>query len=184
MVDLNVIGVISVTTAVLKHMLLAGSGQIMTTSSIAGRLGSPTGSTYSATKHAVIGYMSALRSEVGARGVGVTLACPGPTATEITEHAFTETAGKEVGSEAMRTDGRLSAGRCAQLMTKALYYHVYEVWIASQPFLLFTYISQVRRCPRPLPPSLSVCTTTCSPLHPPAVLPLVGLFCSRTLRWA
>lgn len=86
MMQLNVIGNISVTKAFLPAMLERGSGHIMVTSSVAGKVGAPCSSSYAATKHAVQGYYSALRNEVSYRGVDVTLVCPGPVESEITKH--------------------------------------------------------------------------------------------------
>lgn len=86
MMELNVIGNISVTKAVLPGMLARRSGHIVVTSSVAGKVGAPVSSSYAATKHAVQGYYGALRNEVAYRGVDVTLVCPGPVESDITQH--------------------------------------------------------------------------------------------------
>jgi dehydrogenase/reductase SDR family member 7 len=87
--QLNVMGVISVSKAVLPFMLRQGSGCIANTSSIAGKTGSPCSATYAGTKAAVNAYMASLRMEVGWRGIKVVNVCPGPVTSEITMHAFT-----------------------------------------------------------------------------------------------
>jgi hypothetical protein len=55
----------------------------MVTSSVAGKVGAPGASAYSATKHAVQGYYNALRMEVADRNVHVTMVCPGPVESEV-----------------------------------------------------------------------------------------------------
>jgi short-subunit dehydrogenase len=86
MFELNVFGNISVTKSFLSGMLTRRRGHIVVTSSVAGKLGSPISSSYSATKHALQGYYSALRNEVSFRGIDVTLVCPGPVESEIVGH--------------------------------------------------------------------------------------------------
>jgi dehydrogenase/reductase SDR family protein 7 len=140
--DLNVLGALSLTHAVLPHMLAKGSGVLVTTASIAGKVGSPISATYSASKAALLGYDLALRGEVAGRGVWVTSVCPGPVASEITRHAFTEEAGREWGKGTEDGTRRVSAERCARLMVAAAHARLAEVWIAPQPILLFTYLGQ------------------------------------------
>ena len=75
----------------------------------AGKVGSTISASYSASKHAIQGYFNALRSEVGFRGISVHLACPGPVATPIQEHAFAETAGAKVDTSKPDTTKRMTA---------------------------------------------------------------------------
>jgi dehydrogenase/reductase SDR family protein 7 len=142
LMELNVMGTLSLTHAVLPHMLAARSGLIMNTSSVAGKVGSPISATYSASKFALQGYFDALRMEVAERGVWVTNVCPGPVKSEITMHAFTETAGVAYGKPTEDATKRVTAERCAHLMVAAAAARLYEVWIAPQPILAFTYLAQ------------------------------------------
>ncbi len=72
------------------QMLSRGSGHITVLSSVAGKLGGvPCSSSYAATKHALQGYFDTLRVELSARGIGVTMACPGPVVSNIALNAFT-----------------------------------------------------------------------------------------------
>jgi hypothetical protein len=64
---------------------------------------------------------------------------------QITEHAFTSTAGAEVGRSVADTTSRVSGQRCAFLMACAMYHRLDEVWISLHPILLFTYVAQY--CP-------------------------------------
>lgn len=145
MFQLNVLAPLALTKAVLPQMLTQGSGHIVTTSSVAGKVGSPISATYSATKHAIQGFMDSLRMEVGSRGITVTNICPGPVQSEISLHAFTEQPGKEHGDKEEGGTNRMPAERCALLMTAAIHARLPEVWISPQPILLFTYIGQYMR---------------------------------------
>jgi len=85
-VQVNVMGVIQTTQAVLAHMIKRRSGHIINMSSMAGFVAPPTYSIYSATKHAVRGFSEALRREVGVWGIKVSGIYPASVATEFTDH--------------------------------------------------------------------------------------------------
>ncbi|MDG4648934.1 SDR family oxidoreductase [Roseibacterium sp. SDUM158017] len=76
--DTNYFGAIRAMQAVLPAMRAAGSGLIVNTSSIAGRVSVPFFGTYCATKHALEAYSQSLRYEVAAFGIDVALVEPGP----------------------------------------------------------------------------------------------------------
>jgi len=76
MVDTNVLGAAYTIRAVLPHFRERDSGHFLLTSSVAGRRALP-GSLYSATKWAVCGMGEALRQEVAATAIKVTLIEPG-----------------------------------------------------------------------------------------------------------
>ena len=139
---LNTLAPMALAKAVLPAMLAAGRGTLVTTSSTAGKMGSPCSATYSASKHALQGFFDTLRMEVGARGIAVVNVCPGPVRSEITLHAFCETAGKEFGQPTEDAVTRLSAERCARLMAGAIHARLPECWLAPQPILGFMYLAQ------------------------------------------
>lgn len=93
--ETNYFGAIRVMQAVLPHMRKAGSGLIINTSSLVGRMSPPFFGTYTATKHALEGYTQALRYEVSPFGVDVVMVEPGPFGTgllasgQVPEHADT-----------------------------------------------------------------------------------------------
>ena len=76
--DTNYFGAIRAMQAVLPSMREAGSGLIINTSSIAGRVSAPFFGTYCASKHALEAYSQSLRYEVAPFGVDVALVEPGP----------------------------------------------------------------------------------------------------------
>ncbi len=82
-VDVNLMGVVYGAHAVYKVMLDQGFGHIVNTASMAGLLATPGLSSYSATKHAVVGLSRSMRVEGARRGVRVSAFCPGVIRTEI-----------------------------------------------------------------------------------------------------
>jgi NAD(P)-dependent dehydrogenase (short-subunit alcohol dehydrogenase family) len=76
--DTNYFGAIRAMQAVLPTMRAAGTGLIVNTSSIAGRVSVPFFGTYCATKHALEAFSQSLRYEVAPFGIDVALVEPGP----------------------------------------------------------------------------------------------------------
>jgi len=86
MVQVNLLGLIQTTRAVLPHMMDRRCGHIINMCSIAGLVSTPTYSVYSATKFAIRGFTDALRREVGMRGIRVSGIYPGAVDTEFSLH--------------------------------------------------------------------------------------------------
>ncbi|MCA1054734.1 SDR family oxidoreductase [Rossellomorea aquimaris] len=83
MFEVNVLGLMAATGAILPHMRERGSGHIVNIASQAGKFATPKSSAYSASKHAVLGYTNSLRMEAERYGVNVTAVNPGPIATDF-----------------------------------------------------------------------------------------------------
>ncbi|WP_428032559.1 SDR family NAD(P)-dependent oxidoreductase [Ancylobacter sp.] len=81
----NVEGAIATVLPLLNPMRARGGGRIVLVSSLAGRMPMPDQPTYSASKAAVIAFGEALRPVLAARGVWLTVACPGFIATGMSE---------------------------------------------------------------------------------------------------
>jgi short-subunit dehydrogenase len=90
MMDVNYMGIVRCTKAVLPHMLQAGSGHIVNIASMAGKIASAKSSGYSATKHAVLGFTNSLRQELVGTGVSLSAINPGPINTPFFERADPE----------------------------------------------------------------------------------------------
>lgn len=82
-IDVNLRGVVHGIAAAYPQMIAQGSGHIVNTSSMGGLTPGGLLTSYVATKHAVVGLSLALRSEAHAKGVGVTVVCPGAVDTPI-----------------------------------------------------------------------------------------------------
>ncbi len=83
MLDVNLMGAVHVTQAVLPAMLTAQHGRVIMIASTAGLVGYPYVSAYVAAKHAVVGLVRALARETATRGVTVNAVCPGFTDTDL-----------------------------------------------------------------------------------------------------
>jgi ribitol 2-dehydrogenase len=83
LIDVNVNGVLRCVHAVLPHMLSAGRGDILVTSSISGFIDIQWEPVYSASKHAIQGFVHTLRRQVAPRGVRVMAIAPGKVANEL-----------------------------------------------------------------------------------------------------
>jgi NADP-dependent 3-hydroxy acid dehydrogenase YdfG len=90
MVEVNLLGVLYATRAVLPGMLERGEGHIVNVSSTSGRVASPLFSVYAATKFGLGAFTEVLRKEVHRRLVRVTLFEPGPTRSELGSHVDPE----------------------------------------------------------------------------------------------
>jgi NADP-dependent 3-hydroxy acid dehydrogenase YdfG len=85
MIDVNLMGLMLMTHAVLPHMKAAGSGHIVNISSVAGRIITVNNGVYNVTKWAVNVFSEALRKEVYADNIKVTVIEPGVVETDLKE---------------------------------------------------------------------------------------------------
>jgi NADP-dependent 3-hydroxy acid dehydrogenase YdfG len=86
-IQVNLLGVIQTTRAVLPHMIAQRSGHIINMASVAGLVATPTYSVYAASKFAIRGFTQSLRREVGVWGIHVSGIYPGGVRTEFSQHA-------------------------------------------------------------------------------------------------
>lgn len=104
-VDVNLLGTLRVTRALLPRLLASPRAFIVNVASAAGLVGAPGMAAYSASKFGVVGLSDALRLELDGR-VGVCAVCPTRIRTEIVRRA--SMAGPEAVHEARRAEmGRL-----------------------------------------------------------------------------
>lgn len=81
--DLNVKGVFNCSRAASEHMVAAGSGVILNTSSMVSQYGQPSGIAYPTSKFAVNGFTLSLARELGPKGIRVNAVAPGITYTDM-----------------------------------------------------------------------------------------------------
>jgi short-subunit dehydrogenase len=112
MMEINVLGQIALTQAVLPAMRERGHGHIAVTASVAGKLGAPLRTGYCAAKHAVMGFFDALRCEVAADGIQVTTITPGFIRTAVAKNALGAD-GKPTGASDESIEGGMDVGDCA-----------------------------------------------------------------------
>jgi NADP-dependent 3-hydroxy acid dehydrogenase YdfG len=82
-IEVNVLGVINGTKAVVPGMVERGRGHVVNVASAVGRLAVADGATYSASKFAVVGFSEAMRAELAPRGIDVTVVLPTVVQTEL-----------------------------------------------------------------------------------------------------
>ncbi|GLR19633.1 SDR family oxidoreductase [Portibacter lacus] len=83
----NFIGAARLTKLILPKMVEKQKGHFVVLSSVTGKIGVPTRSMYSASKHALHGYFDSLRAELTDSGIFVTILCPGYVYTNISKNA-------------------------------------------------------------------------------------------------
>ena len=76
LINLNLVSPMLLTRAVLPQMVARRRGHVVNLSSMAGKVGTPFAVTYTATKSALVGATSALRSEYRGTGVSFSVICP------------------------------------------------------------------------------------------------------------
>jgi NAD(P)-dependent dehydrogenase (short-subunit alcohol dehydrogenase family) len=92
--DVDLMGAVYCTQAVLPEMLEAGWGRIINIASTAGLAGYSYISAYCAAKHGLIGLTRALAIETARKGVTVNAVCPGYTDTDIVATSVANIASK------------------------------------------------------------------------------------------
>jgi NAD(P)-dependent dehydrogenase (short-subunit alcohol dehydrogenase family) len=83
-VDANLLGVVYGTRECARRLMPKG-GAIVATASLAGLVGMPYDPMYTATKHAVVGFVRAAAPGLAAHGIRISALCPGFTDTPIVE---------------------------------------------------------------------------------------------------
>lgn len=83
LMNVNIDGVLRSIHAVLPHMTAQGSGDILVTSSISGHVDIDWEPVYSASKHAIQGFVHTLRRQVAPHGIRVGAVAPGMVANEL-----------------------------------------------------------------------------------------------------
>ena len=86
--DVNFMGGVALTKAVLPYMLTRKKGQIVVVSSILGKITTPKQAAYVASKHALMGFYDTLRAETSDNGIKVLLVCPGFVRTNVAKNSL------------------------------------------------------------------------------------------------
>jgi NAD(P)-dependent dehydrogenase (short-subunit alcohol dehydrogenase family) len=108
----NATGPFLLTREVLPGMLEAGWGRIVNVASLAGLVGAPYVSAYTASKHALVGLTRALAAELHGKPVTVNAVCPGYVATDMVWRGARNIAARTGRSfeEAVEAMARLNPG--------------------------------------------------------------------------
>ncbi len=144
--EVNFFGAVTLTTALLPHLIEQGHGHIGIVSSIVGTFSTPKRTAYAASKHALHGYFDGLRAEVYDQGLRVTLICPGYVQTDVSRNALTAD-GSSYGLLSDSIRNGMAPDDCATAIIRALHEERDEVYIGG----VETYMVYMKRF---LPPPL------------------------------
>jgi len=118
LMDVNFWGTVQCTKYALPY-LLESKGSVIGVISIAGYLGLPARTGYSASKYAVRGFLDTLRVETLKKGLNVLVVAPGFTASNIRKTALTAN-GSQQGETPRNESAMMSSEECARHIVKAV----------------------------------------------------------------
>lgn len=119
LMDVNFLGPVALTKALLPTMIEARAGHFVVISSVLGLISMKRRAGYCASKHALHGYFNALRAEVDELGVRVLLVCPGHIDSEFSQQAL-EGDGRRHGVNDAGNRAGLSPDQCAEQTLRGL----------------------------------------------------------------
>jgi len=137
--EVNLFGLARLTQLALPHMREQGAGKIVNISSMGGKIYTPLGSWYHATKHALEGWSDCLRLELAPFGIDVIVIEPGAIQTEF---------GDVMVGPMLERSGDTAYADLAQKIAKATR-DMYEGGGGSPPSLIAGVISKALKARRP-----------------------------------
>lgn len=129
--SVNLGGVIHGCRYFAPSMRKQGRGRIVNVASAAGEVGFSSLLAYTTAKFAVVGFSQALRAELEAGGVGVSVVCPGLVATNIVEHERFEEPVRDKLRELLKRHG-LPAEKVAHAIVEAAEHNRAVVPVGAQ----------------------------------------------------
>ena len=130
LMDINYLGTVALTKALLPYFIKAKKGHFVTVTSLMGKFGSPYRSGYCGAKHALHGFFDVLRMEHEKDGVDVTLICPGFVQTNIAKNALTAD-GSQQQTDDVATQNGLQVAVFTQKMIRAIEQKKFEAFIGK-----------------------------------------------------
>ena len=126
LININYLGTVALTKALLPHFIEKGKGIFAFVASVIGKFGSPYRSGYCGAKHALHGFFDVLRMEHQKDNVDVTLICPGFVQTQVTVNALTGT-GERLNHDDPGTKNGLDVAYFCRKMIRAIQKKKWEV---------------------------------------------------------
>ncbi len=133
--DIDYFAPVVMTKTILPKMLDNGGGQLVVTTSIAGRFGFPMRCAYSSAKHALYGFFETIQAEYYNQNIRVTIVCPGRVKTNISLYAL-EKDGKRHGKMDAGQAGGISPEKAARKILRAVARRKREVLVGSKELLM------------------------------------------------
>uniref|UniRef100_A0A1I7ZW33 Dehydrogenase/reductase SDR family member 7 n=1 Tax=Steinernema glaseri TaxID=37863 RepID=A0A1I7ZW33_9BILA len=140
---LNALAPTEIARKQLPFFLASGGGQFVVVSSMCGVIAAPLSPSYTAAKHALMGYFRLLAVEFCDRNVDVSIVCPALTfAPNNVLNAYTGKPSEKHGEVlTQKTPRHMSPELCAQLICSAAANRLAESWISqTPPVLLVAYL--------------------------------------------
>jgi len=131
LIDINYLGTIALTKAVLPQFIAQQKGHFVTVTSLMGRFGSPLRSGYCGAKHGLHGFFDVLRMEHQKDKVDVTLVCPGFIKTNVAMNALTADGSPQNVNDHATNKG-MEVHIFAKRMINAVAKKKYEVYIGGK----------------------------------------------------
>lgn len=145
-IAIDLVAQIAFSQGLIGHMAARGSGALAFISSIAGKVGVPLRTAYSAAKFGLAGYADALRAELSINGVAVHTIYPGSVATNVSRNALTA-GGTKRGKSDPAIDNGIPADVAAKAMLDAMAAGTREIIVAEGMELA---MGEARRTPEAL----------------------------------
>jgi short-subunit dehydrogenase len=137
--EVNLFGLAALTQKVLSHMREQRSGTIINISSMGGKIYTPLGAWYHATKHALEGWSDCLRLELDQFGINVVIIEPGIINTEF---------GDVLNGPMMERSGNTAYSNLAQAVAKSVQ-DSYEKGNGSSPTVISDTVSKAVSAKKP-----------------------------------
>jgi len=134
LIEVDYLGTIALTKALLPHFIKNQNGHFVTITSLMGTFGSPYRSGYCGAKHALHGFFDVLRMEHYKDFIDVTLICPGFIQTNVAKNALIGN-GSSQNQEDEATKNGMSVAVFAKKFVKAVESNKFEVYIGGKEVL-------------------------------------------------
>lgn len=131
LIDINYLGTVALTKALLPHFMQNKEGYFVTVTSLMGRFGSPFRSGYCGAKHGLHGFFDVLRMEHQKDNIHVTMVCPGFVQTAVALNALTAD-GTAQQKDDIATGNGMPVAVFANKMIRAIALKKFEVYIGRK----------------------------------------------------
>jgi dehydrogenase/reductase SDR family member 7B len=118
-IAVDLLAPIALTQALLPHMVARGGGRLIAISSVAGIIGAPLRSAYSAAKHGIFGYFDCVRAENQHLGIDVLVVAPGSIKTNVSRNALSADGAARGESDAAIENGMLASDAASAILDAA-----------------------------------------------------------------
>lgn len=134
LIEVDYLGTVALTKALLPHFLQNKAGTFVTITSLMGKFGSPYRSGYCGAKHALHGFFDVLRMEHQQDNIQVTLICPGFIQTNVAKNALTANGSAQQHDDEATQKG-MAVAVFAQKLIRAVEKEKFEVVIGGKETL-------------------------------------------------